>query len=66
MSNFSGERLREIPHNYNNADEHWIDVNREQIAFMARFGVQPLTAKSYRTYEMALIERNIPILTEHE
>ncbi|RDE04273.1 hypothetical protein [Sphingomonas aracearum] len=46
-------------------DEQWLTAMREQAAFMARFGASPLSSEGVRLYEAALLERNVPILTEH-
>lgn len=46
-------------------DEQWLAAMREQAAFMARFGASPLSSDGVRLYEAALLERNLPILTEH-
>lgn len=62
MSDFAAEKTRID----GDIDEHWLDVSREQIALMSKFGTQPLTPDDIRFYELALIEKNVPILTEHK
>ena len=62
MSDFACEKSRGDGH----GDEDWCDVVREQTALMARFGVEPLTSDGIRIYELALLERNLPILTTHK
>ena len=62
MSDFASERLREN----GQLDEAWCEVVKEQIALMGRFGARPLTMADLRQYELALLERGLPILTEHK
>mgnify|MGYP001208104303 CR=1 FL=1 len=62
MSDFAAEKTRIE----GDIDEHWLDVSREQIAFMSMFGAKALTSDDIRIYELALLERNMPILTEHK
>ena len=62
MSDFASERLRDE----GQIDAEWGDVVKEQIALMARFGAGPLTNENIRVYELALLERDLPILTEHK
>ena len=62
MSDLAGERLREG----NETDGQWEDAVREQADFMRRFGGSPLSRAELILYETALLERNLPILTEHK
>lgn len=61
MSDFAGERLRDA----GEIDEQWREVVREHSTFMAAFGAPMLTKSALLLYEEALVERNIPVLTEH-
>lgn len=47
-------------------DDQWLAAMQEQAALMARFGVAPLSSDGIRVYESALLERHLPILTEHK
>ncbi len=62
MSDFAGERLKDG----GEVDPWWRDVVKEQVALMGRFGAAPLTTDGVRVYELALLERDLPILTEHK
>jgi hypothetical protein len=62
MSDLAGERLRDG----DETDAQWRDAVREQAAFMRRFGASPLSRAELMIYEAALLERNLPILTEHK
>lgn len=61
MSDFAAGRLNED----DEPDEQWLAAMREQASFMGRFGVSPLTSDGVQLYEAALLERSLPILTEH-
>lgn len=61
MSDFAAGRLKQ----HGEPDEQWLAAMREQAAFMGRFGASPLSSEGVRLYEAALLERNLPILTEH-
>ncbi len=61
MSDLAAARLMED----GEEDEQWLAAMREQAALMARFGVPPLSSDGIRVYESALLDRGLPILTEH-
>lgn len=62
MSDFACERLRSD----GQVDEQWQDAVKEQTVLMSHFGASPLTTDGIRVYELALLERSLPLLTEHK